>query len=92
MPKEENVPDNTLKSLRSVLFRELQDLRNGDQDAQHAIAVSKIAGKVIDSYALEISAVKTANELKDKNISYAATLAGVITPDTAKVIEEKKDV
>lgn len=82
----ENVPNNTLKSLRTVMFRELMDLRNDLVEPQHAIAVSKISSQVIDSYKTEILAVATANGLKDKNIAYAASLTTIQTEDTKSVL------
>ena len=85
---KETVPDNTLKSLRSVLFRELTDLRNGEVDANHAVAVSKISSQIISSYAVEISAVKTANDLKERNLTYAANIANILTTDITTTLEE----
>ena len=87
---KENIPDNTLKSLRTILFRELTDLRNQDVEPNHAIAVAKVAAQVTATYAVEINAVKTANELKDKNIKYAANLKSIQTDDT-KTLENKHD-
>ena len=85
---KETVPDNTLKSLRSVLFRELTDLRNDEVDANHAVAVSKISSQIISSYAVEISAVKTANDLKERNLTYAANIANILTKDITTTLEK----
>ena len=78
------VPGNTLKTLRGALFRELQDLRNDKVDAQHANAVSKVSGQIIASYKVELDAVAIANNLKDKNLSYAANIAPILTSDTTQ--------
>ena len=83
---KETIADNTLKSLRSVLFRELTDLRNGDSEASQSIAVSKLSSQIINSYKVEIEAVKVANELKDKNLAYAHTLTCIQTEDTQKIL------
>ena len=85
---KETVPDNTLKSLRSVLFRELTDLRNDEVDANHAVAVSKISSQIISSYAVEISAVKTANDLKERNLTYASNIANILTKDITTTLEK----
>jgi len=68
------VAENNLKTLRKFMFEEMMNLRAGKTTAQEATAMSKLGGKVIDSYKVEIDAVKTANELKDKNISYAKNI------------------
>ena len=79
---KESVTDNTLKSLRSILFRELIDLRNNDVESQHATAVVKVTNSIISTYSTEIFAVKVANELKEKNLSYAGNLKAIQTEDT----------
>lgn len=84
MKNIETVPDNTLKSLRTILFKELMDLRNDEIEPNHAIAVSKVSSQIIASYNTEINAVKVANDLKDKNLSYAHTLTCIRTTDTSK--------
>ena len=83
------MPDNTLKSLRNVLFKELNSLRNGETDSSQASAVSKLSSQIISSYKTEIDAVKAANELKEKNLSYAHTLTCITTEDTQKAISDE---
>jgi len=88
-PLQETMPGNSLKSLRTILFQELMDLRNDKVDTSHAIAVSKISSQVITSYKAEIDAVNSINNLKDKNMAYAHVLANTVTPDITTVIKEK---
>lgn len=88
MQNIETIPDNTLKSLRTILFRELTDLRNDKVEPNHAIAVSKVSSQIISSYNTEINAVKVANDLKDKNLMYAHTLTCIQTTDTQKTIKD----
>ena len=64
---EQQKADNTMGTLRKLLFEQMISLRNGDSDASEAIGMSKLAHQVIDSYKTEIEAVRVANELKDKN-------------------------
>lgn len=87
----ENVPDNTLKSLRTILFRELIDLRNDEVEGNHAIAVAKVASQITTTYKVEVEAVKVANELKDKNIRYAANLHSIQTTDTKELPHAPKE-
>ena len=68
---------NSLNSLRSMMFEEMIALRSGERTAQEATAVSKLAGRVIDTYKIEIEAVRTANDLKDKNITYVKSLTSI---------------
>ena len=83
----ETMPKNTLKSLRNILFKELSDLRNGESEPQQSIAVSKLCSQVIASYKTEIDAVKVANDLKDKNMEYAHSLAAIQTQDTKEPLK-----
>lgn len=83
----ETVPGNTLQTLRGVLFRELQDLRNDKVEPQHATAIAKISSCVVSTYRLELDAVIAANNLKDKNLAYADNLARITTPDIETTIE-----
>ncbi len=58
---------NSLQTLRGFLFEEIVKLRKGEAVVQESIALSKLSSQVINSYKVEIEAVKVANELKDKN-------------------------
>ena len=84
------VPDNTLKSLRTILFRELNDLRSDEVEPEHAVAISKVSSQIISSYNTEINAVKVANDLKERNLIYANNLSTIQTVDTAKEIKTQE--
>ncbi len=71
------VVETTLKTLRGQLFGELLDLRSGKTTAGEAIAVSKLAHQIIDTYKTEISAVQVANSLKDRNITFTKNLTAL---------------
>lgn len=49
--------DNSLTTLRDILFNELNDLRDGKSTTQKAIAVSKLSAQVIYSFRVEVEAV-----------------------------------
>lgn len=65
---EQEKADNTLGTLRKFMFDQMIKLRSGDCDSTEAIAMSKMAHQITQSYKVEIEAVKVANELKDKNV------------------------
>jgi len=65
---ETEIANNSLGSMRKLLFDQMVGLRNGDVDATDAIAMSKVAHQIVESYKVEIQAVGVANSLKDKNI------------------------
>ena len=78
---KETIADNTLKTLRNVLFKEMMDLRNGEVESEHATSICKVSSQIIASYKTEIDAVRTANDLKDKNIVYVKNLKSIVTDD-----------
>ena len=65
---EQKIADNSLGTLRKIMFEQMLSLRSGETDAQEAIAMSKMAHQITQSYKVEIEAVKVANELKDRNV------------------------
>lgn len=69
--------DNSLSTLRRMMFDQLVSLRNGDSTYQECQAVAQLGGKVIDTYRVEIEAVRAANDLKDKNNKYAPALKAI---------------
>lgn len=71
------VRENSLKTLRGYLFEEIIKLREGTAVEKESIALSKLSSQIINSYNVEINALKVVNELKDKNVSLAKQL-GVI--------------
>lgn len=71
------VRENSLKTLRGYLFDEIIKLREGTAVEKESIALSKLSSQIISSYNTEILALKTVNELKDKNLGYAKNL-GII--------------
>jgi len=75
MKKE--IVDNSLKTLRGFLFDEIIKIRDGSAVEKESIAISKLSHQIINSYNVEILALKTVNELKDKNIPLSSQL-GVI--------------
>ena len=71
------VRENSLKTLRGYLFDEIIKLREGTAVEKESLALSKLSSQIIASYNTEILALKTVNELKDKNLGYAKNL-GII--------------
>lgn len=71
------VRENSLKTLRGYLFDEIIKLREGTAVEKESLALSKLSSQIISSYNTEILALKTVNELKDKNLGYAKNL-GII--------------
>lgn len=71
------IAENSLKTLRGFLFDEIIKIREGKAINQESIAISKLSSQIINSYKAEIEAVKAANELKDKNISYKDKLSAI---------------
>jgi len=65
---EQKIANNSLGTMRKLLFDQMIGLRNGEIDANDAIAMSKVAHQITESYKVEISAVQVANSLKDKNV------------------------
>lgn len=74
MIEKKEVVENTLGTLRNMMFEQMISLREGNCTANDAVAMSKMAHQVIDSYKVEIEAVKTANDLKDRNITFKNNL------------------
>jgi len=74
------VQDNTMTSLRNALMKSIIDIRNGNMNAQDGIAIAKLGNTVVETYKTEIEAVRTANSLKDRNVSYRNALK-CIQPD-----------
>ena len=71
---ETEIANNSLGTMRRVLFQEMFDLRNGKVEANEAIAMSKIAHQIIESFNVEIKAVQVANALKDKNVKLVGNI------------------
>ena len=71
------VRENSLKTLRGYLFDEIIKLREGTAVEKESLALSKLSSQIINSYNVEINALKVVNELKDKNVPLAKQL-GVI--------------
>ena len=71
------VRENSLKTLRGYLFDEIIKLREGTAVEKESLALSKLSSQIINSYNVEINALKVVNELKDKNLGYAKNL-GII--------------
>ena len=73
----EEVKSNSLGTLRRFMFEEMINLREGKTTTQEAIAMSKLANQVVNSFKVEIEAVKAANDLKDKNSAYSENLKAI---------------
>lgn len=69
--------DNSLKTLRGYLFDEIIKIREGSAVEKESIALSKLSHQIINSYNVEILAIKTINELKDKNIQFAKNINAI---------------
>lgn len=74
------VKKNSLQTLRGYLFDEIIKIREGNAVEKESIALAKLSSQIINSYDVEIQALKVVNELKGENINYAKTL-GVLGND-----------
>ena len=74
--------ENSLNTLRTMMFEEMIALRDGDRTPNESIAVAKLGSQIISSYKVEVDAVKVANDLKQVNGKYAKALT---------VLEHKPD-
>lgn len=68
------VKENSLKTLRVYLFEEIIKIRKGEAVEKESIALAKLSSQIINSYAVEVQALKVVNELKGENNKYAKTL------------------
>jgi len=71
---EQEIANNSLGTMRKLLFEQMIGLRNGEVEANDAIAMSKVAHQITESYKVEISAVQIANSLKDKNVKLVGNI------------------
>jgi len=75
--KEMSVKEASLQTLRGYLFDEIIKLREGTAVEKESIALSKISHQIINTYNTEILALKTINELKDKNSGLAKSVFAI---------------
>jgi len=68
------IANNSLGTLRKLLFEQMLSLRNGETEANEAIAMSKVSHQIIESFKVEIQAVQVANSLKDKNLKLESNI------------------
>ena len=69
--------ENSLQQLRVYLFEEILKIRKGEAIEKESIALSKLASQIISSYNTEILALKTVNDLKDKNINLGKAIGAI---------------
>lgn len=74
---QSQVMDNSLKQLRVYLFEEIIKVRKGEAVEKESIAIAKLSSQIINSYNVEVQALKVVNELKDKNLKFATTIGAL---------------
>lgn len=73
----EEVKENSLNTLRNAMFNSIMDVRNGNMEAREAEAVAKIGHQIVESYKVEIEAVKVMNDVRDDRLKFASNMKAI---------------